>query len=85
MSIESAKACIERMKTDEDFAKQVGGCKDADTRMAIVRAAGYEFTPEEIRKVSEELTDDELDDVAGGCTWTNKLLFTLPNPHRRRT
>lgn len=34
--------------------------------MAFVRAAGYEFTPQEIGKLSEELTDDELDDVAGG-------------------
>ena len=36
MSIESAKAFIERMKTDEDFAKEVKECKDADVRMTFV-------------------------------------------------
>lgn len=66
MSIESAKACIERMKTDEAFAKKVGECKDTDARMAFVRAAGYDFTPEEVRTQTGELTDGELDGVAGG-------------------
>ncbi len=66
MSVESAKACIARMKTDEDFAKRVGECKDADTRIAFVRAAGYECTTDEIRTLVGEMSDDELDRVAGG-------------------
>jgi len=35
MSMESAKAYIERMKTDEDFRKKVTECKDTDTRKTI--------------------------------------------------
>ena len=78
MSIESTKALIERIKTDEDFAEKVGECKDADARMAFVRAAGYEFTQEEIAGAQGELTDDELQQVAGGVhacfNWTNHFM-----------
>lgn len=28
MSLESAKAFVERMKTDEDFGKKINECKD---------------------------------------------------------
>ncbi len=37
MSIESAKTFIEKSKTDEDFAKQVKECKDAEARKAFVK------------------------------------------------
>jgi predicted ribosomally synthesized peptide with nif11-like leader len=38
MSIESAKAFLERMKTDEDFAQKVTACKDAETLRSLVQA-----------------------------------------------
>ncbi len=66
MSIESAKAFMERMKTDEDFRKEVTDCKDADDRMKLVEEKGYTFTTEEIKSLVEALTDDELNKVAGG-------------------
>ncbi len=66
MSVESAKAFIERMKTDEEFSEKVKGCKDAEERMACVKEAGFDFTNEELKEVSENLSDDELDGVAGG-------------------
>ena len=69
MSVVSAKAFIEKVKNDEDFAKKLGALKDGKARMEFVKAAGFSFTKEEIAKVKEEqgLTDDELDNVAGGC------------------
>ena len=66
MSIESAKAFIDRMKTDEDFAKKVGECKDAAARMAFVSANGYDFIPAEITEAQGELTDEELAGISGG-------------------
>jgi predicted ribosomally synthesized peptide with nif11-like leader len=66
MSIESAKACMERIKTDEDFAKKVMECKDQEARMAVVRAAGYDFTTEEVRPLLGEIQEIELESVAGG-------------------
>lgn len=69
MSIESAKAFIERMNTDEEFAKKVTACKDAAARMAYIKDEGFDFTVAEITTVKGELSDEELDLVAGGDTW----------------
>ena len=66
MSVESAKAYIERVKTDEEFAKKVMECKAVESRMACIRAAGYDFTHDEFKTMSSELTDNELNAVVGG-------------------
>lgn len=69
MSVASAKAFVERVKNDEDFKKKLGALKDAEERFQFAKAAGFDFTKEELTKVKEEegLTDEELDNVAGGC------------------
>ncbi|WP_434510694.1 Nif11-like leader peptide family natural product precursor [Desulfitobacterium sp. AusDCA] len=66
MSVASAKAYVEKIKTDEEFAKKVKACKDADERMAFVKKAGFDFTVEEINSLKDQLSDNELDAVAGG-------------------
>jgi predicted ribosomally synthesized peptide with nif11-like leader len=66
MSIESAKAFIERMKTDEDFAKKVTACKDEKARMAFVKKEGFDFTPLDIKKLKSELSDEEVCRAKGG-------------------
>lgn len=69
MSIESAKTFIEKVKNEEDFKKKLGALKDAEERFEFARAEGFDFTKEELAEVKEEegLTDEELDNVAGGC------------------
>ena len=77
MSIESTRAFIERMKTDEDFNKQVSEFNDAEERMNFVKTAGFDFTVDEVKEVSCEMSDDELSAVSGGfsgclvITWLN--------------
>jgi predicted ribosomally synthesized peptide with nif11-like leader len=67
MSIESAKAFIERMQTDEDFAKKVMACKDVDTAQSVIEAAGFAFTQEEFRSlIGDDLDDEALSSVSGG-------------------
>lgn len=66
MSIESAKAYLNRLKTDENFAKKVKGYEDKTARKDFVAKEGYSFTKEELEAVSSELSDGELDAVAGG-------------------
>ena len=69
MSIESARAYFERMKTDEEFRNRVLNAETAEARLAIVQSEGFDFTKEEVDEVSsDELTEDELDMVAGGWT-----------------
>lgn len=69
MSIESAKAFIEKVKNDEGFKKQLAELKDGQVRLEFAKKAGFIFTADDIAKVKEEqgLTDEELDGVAGGC------------------
>jgi len=67
MSIESANAFIERMKTDEEFAKKIMAETTAESRMELARGEGFDFTAEEMRQSSDDLTDEELDAVAGGA------------------
>lgn len=64
MSIESANAFLERIKTDEDFKKKVGWKKTAEERMKFVKSQGFDFTKEDIVSVRVQLTNDEL--VVGG-------------------
>ena len=66
MSIESAKAFLERVKSDEDFGKSVGEIATSEERMKYVKTAGFDFTKEELDKVTTELSDEQLEEVSGG-------------------
>jgi predicted ribosomally synthesized peptide with nif11-like leader len=66
MSIESAKAFLEKIKNDEDFRNSVGEITTTEQRMEFVKKAGFDFTKEEIEKFTSELSDEELENVAGG-------------------
>jgi predicted ribosomally synthesized peptide with nif11-like leader len=75
MSLESAKAFIERMKTDEDFRKKVTECKDNEARRECVKNAGYEFTVEDLKQSDvylAEVEDNLSANIVGGvqgCTY----------------
>ena len=66
MSVENAKAFLERVINDDDFRKSVGEIATAEERMEFVKGAGFDFTKEEIKSVQDELSDDDLGKVAGG-------------------
>ena len=66
MSIESAKAFLEKIKADAAFRKQVGEISSQEDRMAFVEKAGFAFTKEELDEVTGALSDEDLDAVAGG-------------------
>ncbi len=70
MSIESAKAFMERVLNDEDFRKEVGEIGTAEERMEFVTAAGFDFTKDELKNVQEkmQLTDEELGRLSGGIS-----------------
>lgn len=66
MSIESAKAFLERVKNDEDFRKELEEQASAEERINFVKAHGFDFTKDEINSLNDQLSDEELDGVAGG-------------------
>ncbi len=74
MSIESARAFLEKIRKDADFRKEVGEIATSEERLEFVKAKGFDFTREELDEVQAELGDKELDAVAGGvwCGYTHE-------------
>jgi predicted ribosomally synthesized peptide with nif11-like leader len=66
MSVESAKAFFDKMKNDEDFQRKVTACKDHDERKKFVHGEGFDFTLDELKSITGELSDDALEAVVGG-------------------
>jgi predicted ribosomally synthesized peptide with nif11-like leader len=66
MSIEQAQAFMEKVKNDEDLAKRLKEAEDSESRLNIAKELGYEFNLEEARQAREQLSDEDLDNVAGG-------------------
>jgi len=66
MSLESAKAFVEKINTDEDFRNKVTEFKDTESRMAFVKSQGFDFTPDDIEKAKGELSEEALDAISGG-------------------
>ena len=59
MSIESAKAFLERVRNDEEFRKSVGEIGTAEERLEYVKKAGFDFMSDEIAMLKDELCDEE--------------------------
>ena len=66
MSIESAKAYIERLKADEEFSERMKATEDKEARMTLVKAEGFDFSEDDIKAVASELSGDDLVYVEGG-------------------
>ncbi len=66
MTIESAKAFVERIKNDDDFSKEVGEKSSPENRMKFVKDNGFDFSNEEFEQVKSELSDDDLESLSGG-------------------
>ena len=71
MSVESAKAFLERVKKDKDLQEQLKKVNSEEKFFAIVKASGFEFTKEEwpaewlpVNKV-QRLGESDLEDSAG--------------------
>ena len=65
MSVEQAKACVERMNSDEDFRARVVAAGDPAARLKLISAEGFQCTAEEIESL-QELAELDLDAVVAG-------------------
>lgn len=71
MSVENAKAFIEKLKSDETLRDQIAQAGSDEERLQMATEAGFEFTVEEYNQMvnargDEELSDEDLESVAGG-------------------
>jgi len=64
VSIESAKAYMERMRVDPEFRRRVNECDDPAANWAYLRENGFDFSVDEFKAAQKEVFEihgtDEL-------------------------
>jgi predicted ribosomally synthesized peptide with nif11-like leader len=75
MSEEQLKAFLEAVKADEGLQEKLKAAGDADAVIAIAKAAGFAISADELKKAQSEISEEELEGVAGGFGAGG---FTLP-------
>ena len=72
MSEEQLKAFMEAVKADAGLKEKLNAAADADAVVVIAKAAGFVISAEELQRAQAEISEDELEGVAGGrVKWTN--------------
>ena len=63
---ENLKKFLEKVSEDKALAEKVNANNDPAALIALAKDLGVELTEADLKKPVEELSDDELDTVAGG-------------------
>jgi predicted ribosomally synthesized peptide with nif11-like leader len=81
MSVQDARAFVERALKDEGFGQQLVELKTDDARQQFAQDAGYNFTPDDVQQllpsgitveqlrgleVGDELPDELMEAIVGG-------------------
>jgi predicted ribosomally synthesized peptide with nif11-like leader len=83
MSEEQLKAFLEAVKADAGLQEKLRAAADADAAVAIAKEVGFVISADELQQaqaVGGELSDEELEGVAGGCAGTPRDSGVLPDP-----
>lgn len=70
MSDDQLKVFLEAVRADAGLREQLQGAADADAVVAIAKAAGFVISAEELKKVQTEVSEEELQTMAGGGIWS---------------
>ena len=66
MSEEQLKAFLEKVKADTSLQEKLKAASDADGVVAIAKEAGFKISAEDLKNTEVELSEEELEGVAGG-------------------
>ena len=66
MSVERLNAFLEKVKDDTSLQEKLKAAADADAVTAIAKEAGFIISADDLTKSQSELSDEELEGVAGG-------------------
>jgi len=70
MSEEQLKAFLEAVKADAGLQEKLKAAGDADAVVAIAKAEGFVISAEEIERAQADVSEEELEGVAGGCIFS---------------
>ena len=79
MSEEQVKAFLEKAKVNTSLQEKLKAAADANAVAAIAKEAGFSISADDINKTQSELSDEELEGVAGGlkyCLATSTKYWT---------
>ncbi len=81
MSIEQASEFLEKIKSDEALFSKMVELEETGERRALAKEMGFSFSKEEmlaaIDEASDELSDSELDYIAGGSSRGDAVASTI--------
>ena len=66
MSEEQLKAFLEAVKADASLQEKLKAAGDDDAVIAIAKAAGFAISADDLKKAQSEISEEELEGVAGG-------------------
>ena len=67
MSEEQLKAFLEKVKADTSLKEKLKAASDADGVVEIAKEAGFMISAEDLKNAQSELSEEELEGVAGGA------------------
>ena len=68
MSEEQLKAFLEKVKADTSLQEKLKAAADANAVAAIAKEAGFSISADDLTKAQSEISDEELEGVAGGIS-----------------
>tara|TARA_Y100000766_G_C18675180_1_gene491981 strand:+ start:175 stop:477 length:303 start_codon:yes stop_codon:yes gene_type:complete len=71
MSEEQLKAFLEKVKADTSLQENLKAATDSDAVIAIAKDAGFMISVDDLTKAQSEISDEELEGVAGGNSINN--------------
>ncbi|MDB4677231.1 Nif11-like leader peptide family natural product precursor [Synechococcus sp. AH-551-B05] len=75
MSEEQLKAFLEKVQGDTSLQEKLKAAADANAVAAIAKEAGFSISADDLAKAQSELSDQELEGMAGGVI---DILFSNP-------
>ena len=70
MSEEQLKAFLEQVKSDTSLQQKLKAVADSNAVVAIAKEAGFVISADDLTKAQTELSEQELESVAGGYNVT---------------
>ena len=77
MSEEQLKAFLEAVKADVGLQEKLKAAADVDAVVAIAKAAGFVISADELKKTQAEVSEKELEGVAGGGWFTGMTVSLI--------
>ena len=71
MSEEQLKAFLEKVKADTSLQEKLKAAADNDAVLAIAKDAGFSISADDLTKAQSELSEEEMEAVAGGAAIVN--------------